>query len=96
MARKVPESDPRALRVGATLRTSVRLEGRPLPGLVVSCVDPQGRVGHKRATDAAGTITCVLTSPGTWLVRAIELRRARTGGVDWESLWATLTVQVVP
>src|SRR5262249_26237853 len=41
-------------------------------------------------------ISCPLASPGTWLVRGTELRRARAGGAGWESEWATLTVQGAP
>lgn len=90
----VPESDPRALRVGGALRMRVLLEGRPLPQLAVFCVDPKGRIAARGHTDAAGRIACPLSERGAWLVRGTELRRAQAGGAAWESLWATLTVQV--
>jgi hypothetical protein len=92
----VPESDPRTLRVGRRLRVRVLLDGKPLPGLIVSCLNPDGRVGYRRPTDAAGRIACPLTAPGLWLVRGIELRRARSGGADWESFWASLSVEARP
>ncbi len=90
----VPRASAGALRVGDHLEVLVLQEGRPLPALMLSCIDAGGAVASKQPTDAAGRAACKLTSPGAWLVRGTEIRRARHPGADWESDWTSLTVPV--
>jgi hypothetical protein len=92
----VPDADPAALRAGATLKVTVLQEGRPLPALSLACIDSRGAVRRRALTDKAGKASCRLDSAGPWLLRAVEVRRARRAGADWESEWTMLTVGVAP
>lgn len=90
----VPQSDPTMLRAGETLTVRVMEDGKPLPFIQVACIAGTGKVHRLQATDRAGQASCPVATGGFWLVRAVELRRSRTQGADWESHWAILTVEV--
>ena len=105
----VPLSDPGSVRVGDTLRFRVMLLGKPLFGakLHAGSIPPGANLADtsvaRRAaaadvsvtTDSAGVAAVVLTRPGTWNLRTIQIVPAVTGsGADWDVHWATATFSV--
>lgn len=72
-------------------RFRVLYEGRPLAGtLVVALNRRQQRLSAR--TDANGDVTFDLGS-GAWLIKSVHMVPApRDSGVEWESLWASLTL----
>jgi hypothetical protein len=72
-------------------RFRVDYEGKPLANALVVAMNRSG--AHLSArTDEAGAVTLALTS-GTWLIKSVHLVSApRDSGVQWESLWASLTL----
>lgn len=106
----VPLSDPSALRVGDTLRVRLLLLGKPA-GLAHAQAGsvPAGRLAvtdtaaARRAaagdvqveTDAQGVATVVVTQPGLWNIRTLQIVPAPNGsGADWDVHWATLVFSV--
>jgi hypothetical protein len=92
----VPERSPWALRPGDALPVVLRHEGRPLAGALVAALSATaGRVAAAR-TDAAGRVHLPLDRAGAWLVKAVHMTALPAGGdADWESVWASLTFEVV-
>lgn len=107
----VPLSDPSALRVGDTLRVRLVLLGQPA-GLAHAHAGfvPAGRAAVtdtasarraaardvKLATDASGVASVVVTQPGLWNIRTLQIVPAPKGsGADWDVHWATLVFSVV-
>lgn len=106
----VPLSDPSALRIGDTLRVRLVLLGKPAvsaslhAGSVPS--GPSARTDTAAArraaardvkleTDASGVATVVVTQPGLWNIRTLQIVPADKGsGADWDVHWATLVFSV--
>lgn len=88
----VPESDPFALRPGASLPVRVLKRGKPLPGLAVAATAP-GAERRIVTTDAHGRASVALDRPGPWLLAGTEIRPK---GDAWESDFTTLTLEVRP
>ncbi len=93
----VPKDDPTSLAPGAVLRLRVLDGGRPLAAALVRLTRegaPDGRRGGR--TDAEGHIDLVVDAAGTWLVTCVHMVRAPADAkADWESLWASLTFDVL-
>lgn len=106
----VPLSDPSALRVGDTLRVRLVLLGNPAGAAHAHTgYVPAGRTAvtdtaaarraaardTKVETDASGVATVVVTQPGLWNIRTLQIVPAPKGsGADWEVHWATLVFSV--
>lgn len=89
----IAERAPSLLRAGESLPVRLLHEGRPLAGALVVAYS-RGEVKRKIAlrSDAEGRVQLPLGRAGTWLVKAVHMRAAAPdSGVDWESLWASLT-----
>jgi len=102
----VPLSDPSALRAGDTLRVRLLLLGKPAPfarlhaGSVpdrslarLDTATARRASTHdvSLATDSTGVASIVLTSPGLWNVRTLQILPAPLrSGADWDVHWATL------
>jgi uncharacterized GH25 family protein len=68
-------------------------EHKPLAGVQVVAIARDEEKKLSARTDAGGRVTFDLPS-GVWLVKAVHLVRAPTNaGVEWESLWASLTFE---
>ncbi len=54
--------------------------------------DPTRRLSAR--SDRSGRALFALTAGGVWLVKAVHMVPAPAGsGADWESLWASLTLE---
>lgn len=104
----IPEQDPLSLRPGATLPVRLLYEGAPLAGALIAALSREPYGAHQRPvsvhpdapfrarSDAQGRVH-VPMSAGIWLIKAVHMVPAPEGsGVDWQSIWATLTFEVPP
>jgi uncharacterized GH25 family protein len=93
----VPERDPLALRPDDALGVRALLDGRPAVGVLVGVI----RAGDAKETafartDVEGRAALPIDRDGRWLVHAVNMRAAPADvKADWESIWASLTFDVV-
>jgi uncharacterized GH25 family protein len=93
----VPEKAPYRLAPGAELPLRLLYRGRPLAGAQVFALSAKhadktapGRIAGRTGRD--GRVVLRLPEGGFWLVETVHMIPApRETGVDWESLWASLT-----
>ena len=105
----VPLSDPSALRVGDTLRVRLVLLDKPATaahlhaGAVPAATALVDTAAARRAaardvkveTDGSGVAAIVMTQPGLWNIRTLQIVPATKGsGADWDVHWATLVFSV--
>jgi uncharacterized GH25 family protein len=92
----IPEKDPYELKAGAELPVRLLYEGRPLAGALVVALGlhaTDGRIAARSGKD--GRVRLRLPEGGFWLIKAVHMISApRDTGVDWESLWASLTFEL--
>jgi Domain of unknown function (DUF4198) len=90
----VPERDPLGMRSGEALPCRVIFEGAPARGVLVRAMGEGGERVSAR-TDEQGRASLRLDAPGLWVVSGVEMVEAPAGlGVEWESLWASLSLEV--
>ena len=92
----VPESSPKKLSTGGgALQVRLLFEGKPLAGALAVAMnrdEPDKRLSAR--TDKAGRVSFALARGGAWLVKAVHMVPAPAdSGADWESLWASLTLE---
>jgi uncharacterized GH25 family protein len=90
----VPEVDPTALRTGNTLNVRLLRDGAPAAGLTVAVVRAGDSTAVHRQTGADGRASFPLEREGWYLVRSTDVRPATAKDLDWESDFATLTLEV--
>lgn len=90
----VPDDDPTSRF--EPFRGRVLYEGKPLANaLVVALLHGQPTVHIETHSDARGAIMLPLPCPGIWLIKSVHMVRASFfASEDWDSLWASLTVEV--
>lgn len=91
----IPEKDPTTLRVGDELPVRVLKDGGPHPDFALNAVAAAETKGTTKRTDAEGRVVFHFDKAGQWLLRGTDLRKSTTPDVDWESDFATLTLNVV-
>jgi uncharacterized GH25 family protein len=68
-------------------------EGKPLAGTLVFALSRDGR-GQSARSNGDGLVTFDLTK-GEWLIKTVHMVEAPSdSGFDWESLWASITLQL--
>lgn len=74
-----------------SLRVRCLVDGKPVANQVVLWGGP----GAERSTrtDSAGVAEVTLDAPGRWYVKFVHMERANRAGLDYESKWATLTLE---
>ncbi len=90
----VPETDPTVLKVGDELAVRVLKDGQPFAAFSLNAVSADDKKGETRKTDAAGRVSFRLTKEGRWLFRGTDIRKSSQPEIDWESDFATLTLEV--
>jgi uncharacterized GH25 family protein len=90
----VPESDPTAIRGRSEFVVRVLEKGLPLSNFSVGLVREGSHKGQIRKTDNEGRVRFRLATAGRWLFRGTKLRKGTQTGIDWESDFTTLTVNV--
>lgn len=90
----VPDDDPTSRF--EPFRGRVLYGGKPLANaLVVALLHGQPNVHIETHSDAHGAIVLPLPCPGIWLIKSVHMVRASFfASEDWDSLWASLTVDI--
>jgi uncharacterized GH25 family protein len=91
----VPEKDPSSLKAGEPLPVRVLLRGAPARNLEIRALSttPGAKEQVAGKTDANGRVNVPVMS-GQWRIRTIHMDRSSKSDVEWESLWATLTLEI--
>ena len=90
----VPEKDPTVLRAGDDFSVRVLKDGAPFADFALNAVSAGEKKGETRKTDAAGRVTFRLSKAGHWLFRGTDIRKSNRAETDYESDFATLTLEV--
>lgn len=90
----VPLRDPTGLRAGDAFSVRVFQSGKPLGGAVVGFISEDESHEHVVVTDDEGNALAPLEIGGAWHVRAVSVRRAVGASRTWDTLLATLRVDV--
>lgn len=94
----VPLVDPSTVPPGGTLPVRLLSRGEPSEKTLISArplADPPAGVAWVDArSDAAGRVELPIASAGAWLVTAVTMQPISNPDADWESVWASLTLEV--
>ncbi len=90
----VPEQDPTALRAGEDFSVRVIKDGAPFADFALNAVSAGEKKGETHRTDSAGRVTFRLNKAGRWLLRGTDIRKSNLPETDYESDFATLTIDV--
>ncbi len=96
----IPERSPCGVEAGDMISVRVLLEGKPLEGAHVAA-GYEGVQGHSypvwTPSDKFGRASIRFTKPGAWFVRVLHIvPLAGNQEADWQSAFATLTLDVLP
>jgi len=90
----VAGGDLAALKAGDEVVLQLLREGKPLAGALMRAFHA-GATPLASRTDAEGRARFRVKDAGMWLFAAVHMRPAAAGhDADWESLWASLTLDV--
>lgn len=89
-----PESDPTTLAAGQEIGFRLMRRGAPYGGPVVSAVSEGGGKPLRSTADAEGRVTFRFPTAGRWLLRAVDVQPAEKPDLDWQSHFATLTLEI--
>lgn len=92
----VPEQDPTGLRAGDVFRVRVLHDGRGLAGFSVGAATSGMSEATLRTTDGDGRVAFTLDRPGPWLLKGTRIVESTAADRDWDSVFTTLTVSVLP
>lgn len=91
----IPQTDPLALDSNKPFVIQLLFLGEPLPNTLIKAqlkADPVVEV--TAISDSQGRVALPLPSAGLWLFNAVHMEPSVEDDSDWESLWASLTVQL--
>lgn len=90
----VPEKDPTALQAGDDFPVRVLKDGKPFADFSLNAVRAGEPKGETRKTGSDGRVTFRVGMEGRWLLRGTDIRKSSQPDTDWESDFATLTLEV--
>jgi uncharacterized GH25 family protein len=89
----VPERDPTTVKAGDDFPVRVLKDGKPFAGFSLNAVSAGEPKGETRKTDSDGRVTFRIGKEGRWLLRGTDIRKSNQPDTDWESDFATLTLE---
>lgn len=90
-----PLTDPLKWQKGTKFELQLLLDGQPLADTQVKAqVQSDPTVKLITRTDNDGKVSVQLPDSGLWLFSAVDMKRADIPDVDWQSVWASLSVEV--
>lgn len=91
----VPLSEPFGYQPGKPYRLRLLRDGKPLPNAQIKA-QLQGKKRYllTAVSDAQGEVAISLPEAGVWLFSAVDMKPADDPDADWQSLWASLTLDI--
>jgi uncharacterized GH25 family protein len=91
----VPRTDPLRYRAGDSYTVQLLSKGVPLAGALVKAqLKAEPPVELTARTDTQGNVVMVLPQAGLWLFNAVHMEPVSQPPAQWESLWASLTLEL--
>lgn len=93
----IPANDPLQIKSGGEFLIRLALNGEPLAGALVKAqLKPQTKDGLplelRTLSDRRGIARFALPKGGLWLFNAVHMESSMENSADWESLWASMTI----
>lgn len=93
----IPQQNPYSLKSGDTLLVRCMLNGKPVIDqfVIVGWEASDGKIEESNTrTNVSGLASFKLSGAGKWYVKMIHMHRVNQAGLDYESIWATLTFEI--
>lgn len=92
----IPETDPYQARPDQPLTVRLLYQGEPAAGVLIEAAHASGQIEHLSGrTDKEGRVAFTLPAAGVWRLAGVYMSEANDiPGIDWESLWASLTFEL--
>jgi uncharacterized GH25 family protein len=81
------------VKAGDDFPVRVLKDGKPFAGFSLNAVSAGEPKGETRKTDSDGRVTFRIGKEGRWLLRGTDIRKSNQPGTEWESDFATLTLE---
>ncbi|MFZ6647718.1 DUF4198 domain-containing protein [Undibacterium sp. TJN25] len=89
----VPVTDPLQIKTREIFSMQLLFHGEPLQGVLVKAQLKAGKpVELTSFSDRQGIARFSLPSGGLWLFNAVHMESSMENSADWESLWASMTI----
>jgi uncharacterized GH25 family protein len=91
----LPLTEPLHYQPGESYRLRLVRDGKPLVGAQVKAL-LQGKKNWflKAVTDANGEVAIALPESGVWLFSSEDMVPSQSPDAEWESLWASVTMEI--
>ncbi|MDX6021104.1 DUF4198 domain-containing protein [Scandinavium sp. V105_16] len=91
----IPLTEPFGYQPGQPYRLRLLRDGKPLVGAQIKA-QLQGKKRYllKAVSNAQGEVAIALPEPGVWLFSAVDMVPAENPDADWQSLWASVTLDI--
>lgn len=89
----VPASDPLQPKPRNGFAMRLLLNGQPLGGALIKAqLKANPAIELSQTSDSRGMVSFALPSGGLWLFNAVHMESAMDNAADWESTWASMTI----
>lgn len=90
------DADPAALHAGDEISCRLLLDGKPLEGALIRASHKTEKEKNSSArSDSEGRVRLKLPAEGMWMIHCVHMKETpKDSNADWESLWASLTLQI--
>lgn len=90
-----PLTEPLGYQPGQAYHLKLERDGEPLAGTQVKAqLQGKQRYFLKARTDEKGEVSFALPEPGVWLFSAEDMVPSQNPDADWDSLWASVTLDI--
>ena len=91
----IPMTEPLGYQPQQAYRLHLLRDGKPLAGAQVKAQLRGEQVYQlKSMTDASGVAVFTLPEPGVWLFSSVDMEPSQNPDADWQSLWASVTIDI--
>lgn len=91
----IPLSEPLGYQPGQPYHLRLLRDGKPLPDAQIKAqLHGKKRYLLTAVSDAQGNVAISLPEAGVWLFSAVDMVPANDPDADWQSLWASVTLDI--
>lgn len=91
----VPVDDPLRFQARRLFTVQLLRNGAPLPGALIKAqLKGEHPLELSARSDGRGMVSLALPAGGLWLFNAVHMTSTMDNAADWESTWASLTIEL--